>query len=273
MRLICPNCDAQYEIDSGLIPETGRDVQCSDCGHVWFQVPESALVAAAAPGPGPEQALPPEPQTEPDDPPVDAEDPEPVADPGEQPRRPALDEGMLAILREEAERESRARAEEAARARVRMPEVQSDMALEPAESAPRLRIRPRPAEDAADEAPPPPVGPDSPETAEAQRAPRRDLLPDIDRINSTLAADNPSRAAAGEADAAETVEARRKGFRGGFLTVVVVAALAWTLYVQAPAVVRMVPQVEAAMGAYVALVDRTRLGLDALVRQSLQDAP
>ena len=38
MRLICPNCDAEYEVDASVIPEAGRDVQCSNCGHTWFQM-------------------------------------------------------------------------------------------------------------------------------------------------------------------------------------------------------------------------------------------
>ena len=37
MRLICPNCDAEYEVDDAAIPREGRDVQCSACGHAWFQ--------------------------------------------------------------------------------------------------------------------------------------------------------------------------------------------------------------------------------------------
>lgn len=37
MRLICPNCVAQYEVDEGVIPSEGRDVQCANCGHNWFQ--------------------------------------------------------------------------------------------------------------------------------------------------------------------------------------------------------------------------------------------
>src|SRR6056297_3233436 len=37
MRLTCPNCDAQYEVPDEVIPETGRDVQCSNCGDTWFQ--------------------------------------------------------------------------------------------------------------------------------------------------------------------------------------------------------------------------------------------
>ncbi|MEH6360912.1 MAG: zinc-ribbon domain-containing protein [Amylibacter sp.] len=37
MRLICPNCVAQYEVDEDVIPPEGRDVQCANCGHNWFQ--------------------------------------------------------------------------------------------------------------------------------------------------------------------------------------------------------------------------------------------
>ena len=37
MRLVCPNCGAQYEVPDDVIPETGRDVQCSNCGDTWFQ--------------------------------------------------------------------------------------------------------------------------------------------------------------------------------------------------------------------------------------------
>lgn len=55
MRLVCPNCSAQYEIDGSMIPDEGRDVQCSNCGHTWFELPgprgtESAQVAASDDG-------------------------------------------------------------------------------------------------------------------------------------------------------------------------------------------------------------------------------
>lgn len=43
MRLICPNCDARYEVDASLIPSSGRDVQCSNCGRTWFQEPVETL--------------------------------------------------------------------------------------------------------------------------------------------------------------------------------------------------------------------------------------
>ncbi|MDK8874518.1 zinc-ribbon domain-containing protein [Paracoccus sp. SSJ] len=86
MRLTCPRCAAQYEIAESAIPASGREVECSACGHVWRQ-----------PRPG-KSALPPE--AGPRDP--HAPEARPVLN------RP-LDESVLAILREEAARELRAR--------------------------------------------------------------------------------------------------------------------------------------------------------------------
>ncbi len=46
MRLVCPNCDARYEVPDDAIPDGGRDVQCSACGHAWFQLPPDLEAAA-----------------------------------------------------------------------------------------------------------------------------------------------------------------------------------------------------------------------------------
>jgi len=48
MRLVCPNCSAQYEVDAAVIPDEGRDVLCSNCGHAWFQLSERQLEAQSA---------------------------------------------------------------------------------------------------------------------------------------------------------------------------------------------------------------------------------
>ena len=36
MIITCPNCNKQFKIDSSLIPNEGRDLQCGSCNHVWF---------------------------------------------------------------------------------------------------------------------------------------------------------------------------------------------------------------------------------------------
>lgn len=68
MRLICPNCGAQYEVGEDVIPEAGRDVQCSNCAHTWFETPgasearEAGVDAAPTPSADTPAQAPSEPQ-------------------------------------------------------------------------------------------------------------------------------------------------------------------------------------------------------------------
>ncbi|MCQ9155496.1 zinc-ribbon domain-containing protein [Acidomonas methanolica] len=39
MRIVCPKCDAVYEVPSALV-STSRRLQCSRCGAGWFMTPE-----------------------------------------------------------------------------------------------------------------------------------------------------------------------------------------------------------------------------------------
>lgn len=41
MRLSCPNCAAEYELASGLVPPDGRHVQCTACHTRWFARPDA----------------------------------------------------------------------------------------------------------------------------------------------------------------------------------------------------------------------------------------
>ena len=36
MIITCPNCNKKFQINSTLVPEEGRDLQCGSCKHVWF---------------------------------------------------------------------------------------------------------------------------------------------------------------------------------------------------------------------------------------------
>lgn len=48
MRLVCPKCGAQYEVEASAIPPEGREVQCGSCGHSWLQFPDHAEEATGA---------------------------------------------------------------------------------------------------------------------------------------------------------------------------------------------------------------------------------
>jgi len=36
MIIQCKNCNKEFKVDSNLIPESGRNIQCGSCNHVWF---------------------------------------------------------------------------------------------------------------------------------------------------------------------------------------------------------------------------------------------
>jgi len=36
MIIECINCSKKFEVNSDLIPEEGRTIQCGACNHVWF---------------------------------------------------------------------------------------------------------------------------------------------------------------------------------------------------------------------------------------------
>ena len=42
MIIECINCNKVFEVNSELIPENGRTIQCGSCNHVWFYNPRIA---------------------------------------------------------------------------------------------------------------------------------------------------------------------------------------------------------------------------------------
>ena len=292
MRLVCPNCDAQYEVDAAAIPEAGRDVQCSSCGHAWFQAhpqveadrqldeevfARDALEAMNAPMidvvSGTEKAVPPEiVEAMPDSlaGAAAAAEPETVASGAGMPRRKVLDDTVLAVLREEAEREAAVRLTDAPRG----VEVQPELGLQPppvvtaataaAVPASVLAARERfkdlssdTADLAEDE-----VG------ADARPAHRRELLPDIEEINSTLRASGEPRGEGDEAALPPAFEDRRKGFRSGFVLMIVIAVALWFAYTMSPRIVAQMPASAPAMQAYVAAVNTARIKVDSALQSA-----
>ena len=39
MIIQCINCNKNFDVDSSLIPSTGRKIQCGSCNHIWFYYP------------------------------------------------------------------------------------------------------------------------------------------------------------------------------------------------------------------------------------------
>lgn len=253
MRLVCPNCDAKYEVPDDAIPEGGRDVQCANCSHAWFQMKPSKAAAVVTP---------PAPMRQPD-PVVKAEAAQKPADPVKAPEaapQPAaetataapagygVDESVLSILRDEAEREVSARNAEG-----RPLEMQADLGIEASMNAAQKRTAMLRGEDA--------------EVA-ARPSARRDLLPDVEEINSTL---RPSeRAEVDDAEAGTVLEAERgrSSFRSGFMMMMVIAVLGLVAYLTAPQLSSQVPALERPLSAYVGFVDMVRLQLDGLMQSA-----
>lgn len=243
MRLTCPNCRAQYEVDAAAIPARGRDVQCSSCGHGWFQKPAEALQEAKSSSRQPtESPAPPE-----------QEIPAAVATAAAAPPKRKLDPAIAEVLRAEAEREARVRQKETAD----LVETQQEFALPEAPAA-AASAPPEPA---------PVLSPAPASFAQAKRSkvPRRDLLPDIEEINSSLRAKSVARIKTADDLTPEEREERQRrgrGFRIGFSGVLLVALFLILAYSYAPLLAERVPGVAPLLDAYVTQINDMRMLLN-----------
>lgn len=306
MRIICPNCGAQYEVPNDVVPETGRDVQCSNCGTTWFQrhpSQDTELAEELGQKPLSKEWSDPIPE---DAPAAEPETPAPAAEEPEAPRpAPALDDydedydkapavaaapalrrqldpAIAELLREEAEREARARAEEAQRAQAF--DTQPDLGLQDPETEAerhQREARERMARLKGEkvQAAPKPAPVEEPPTAPAQSSSRRELLPDIDQINSTLRAgtdrrpaeaddhDTPGGAAAPRGEGAARPE--KSGSRAGFITAVAIALGMGGTYAYAPQIVETLPAAQPYLDGYLQWIDGFRLALDSKAQSLL----
>ena len=234
MRLVCPNCDAKYEVSDDAIPEGGRDVQCANCGHAWFQLSEAGAAAVI----GDDEA-----ETVGAVPTADADIPEPAK------AAYGVDDSVLAILREEADLESKARQAEA-----RPLETQADLGVDGAPTVAQKRaamLRGEPVEVAA-----------------AKPGARRDLLPDVEEINSTLKPSEQPFDPDAEVDALPNLNRSRSSFRSGFMMMLVLSGLGLITYLAAPQISAQIPGLTEPLNSYVSFVDMLRLQLDGLMRSA-----
>ncbi|HVG48205.1 MAG TPA: zinc-ribbon domain-containing protein [Rubellimicrobium sp.] len=238
MRLICPNCGAQYEVPSEAIPPAGRDVQCSACGRTWFEKPPAAE-------PEPWDLVPRvlADEEEADDLAEAEAAPPPAASPA-APRSTVTPE-VAGILRAEAEREAQVRAQEAAARSIPV----TDRPVAAVSPAPQ----PVPPQPRSVSPAPEPVR----QAARSARTAERGL--DIDQINSSLRTANNR--IGGKAP--QVGQARRRGsFARGFWGALLVVALLAGLYVTGPAITAAVPQAGVVLTPYVAAVNNGRVWLD-----------
>ncbi|MEM8850869.1 MAG: zinc-ribbon domain-containing protein [Pseudomonadota bacterium] len=292
MRITCPNCNAQYEIAVDMIPADGRDVQCSNCGTTWYQEGRGREVDAEAAAP---RAAPRAPAAARDS-----------AQDGPTPRRPLADDRALGILREEREREDRLRAaagasgvqggsgdprRTAAREAARMSAAASvarardatDSAPEPvptvdddvADAIAQIMGDGQFDEDAANANGAGSTSSDgnAPAAQDAAPSSRRELLPDIEEINSSLRPDERAAEAAAEA-AADAAAAQPQtgggGFRLGFVVVIGLMMLCVLAYLFADPIAMAIPALGGAMDSFVGVVERGRIGLEAGAESLLQ---
>ncbi len=240
MRLTCPNCGTQYEIDAALLPAEGREVQCSACGHVWFQdAPGTATRSAQAPAA--ENAAQPDPAPEQ---PAPASDAAPhAAEPAPKP----VDEEVLSVLRDEAAYEAEQRAREAEHL-----ESQPELGL--LDEAPWPRSDDERAED--------PLPEEIPAHDRREPAPAHPDLPDIDDISETLEPVGAARkSGTPDTDLPATQATRRRSFVGGMLIPIALALILTAIYLAAPEIAGLVPAFEPVLSSYVALVDSARVAI------------
>ncbi|MGQ0609757.1 MAG: zinc-ribbon domain-containing protein [Paracoccaceae bacterium] len=253
MRLICPNCDAEYEVEAELIPDTGRDVQCSNCGHGWFQLSPEAEALALAAGGEPRSAPPPAPAPERPASPGPDPDPEDAADTPSDGAMPPpmreIDPSVLEVLREEAERETRARRQEAAPL-----EVQGEMGLETAASG-RDEQQARQSRLRAVE-----------ERALSASGARRQTLPQVETITATLDPRTGGAAAEGPAAPRPAAASGSGAFRIGFLLAMTLVIVGGLTYLYAPVLAQRFPDLAEPLDSYSRAVDGLRRSLDGALR-------
>lgn len=310
MRLICPNCGAQYEVSDDAVPDIGRDVQCSNCGHTWFENPGASVAAeeelvSVQDIDEPSQDRAPDSISENDEPDFyedeAAEGDEVVStateDEGsvEETSEPELDESADSDPDLEKDLESAmAEASVAApAARHGLEDSVADILREEAEREQSARLSEGSLETQTDMPmdPPADAGGDEKssriarlkgeETASAAavasmvaaEASRKESLPDIDELSDTLRT-NAERGEKVPPPPEEVEETKRKGFRWGFWGIILLILIAVLVYLFSDMIIAAVPAIEGPVTSYAGMVDSLRLSITGMVEgaaSSLED--
>jgi hypothetical protein len=229
-------------------------VQCSNCGHTWFQYPaghpdelHDEIFADDASEETPEAPV--EPEATATVPEIEQPWDEPVADqgPAQDRQRQTIDPSVAEILQKEAAFESEQRLSEFGEVGL---ENQADLGIDDVPEHPVEESKRRMAELRGED------------VATVGATSWREMLPDIEEINSTLrsTSDRASREVPATPEIIE--QERRSGFRTGFGLVLILAAAAVLVYVYAAEIIGAVPASETALTSYVEAVNNGRIWLD-----------
>lgn len=261
IEIVCPSCDARYQLPDGSIGPDGRNVSCSNCSHKWRAHPAGAEAAAARPAP----AAPAQPTYRPNPAHAAADDDD-----------AATVAAAMAAVAAADQRQATAGAAPAPAAGDREQQMDAirKMLADLKEGA-----------EAADAAVPEPVAKPAPE-GPSQPVRRRDTDEDTDRDTLKSRIDDLTKmgkAAKGEASqsgydthrlrklhekrAKKLQKAReRRGKSGAFMTgfslVAVVTLTMVGLYVMKPQIVAASPQMGPALDEYVVTIDRYRVEIN-----------
>ena len=261
MRLICPNCNAQYNVADDAIPQGGRDVQCSSCEKTWFQTRKSRIlsreVSRIVSTPAPPAAKSTSRDASAHDTPQganstkDGPEHEPVTD---KPRHRQIDPSVANILRKEAARSHGVTDYSAggtSKRRETSPEVVAETRKRIAQFTEVEGSAPASASQ----------GGTSMSGSGAKPDPRS--VPEINEINAALRGRAEAKDGSGLTELDKHNAARRQGFRRGFLIVLILMGAIVLPYVYAEQIVAQMPELSGYMATYVAVIEQLRVSLNA----------
>ena len=258
MRLICPNCEAQYDVSDDAIPPGGRDVQCSNCQQSWFQM-EKPVVPGRDTSQKTISKLPDVveiPDIDDDETAPDMADQDAIVTPPKTARK-GLDSAVANILRQEATREGAV----PSGPKSAPPPTQVDR---PAEVVDASETRQRIAQMTVEEGGTP-AGRSAAVAAAsvgAVTATNVRAVPDIHEINAALRARAEASDTSGLTEDEKQEAAQRGGFRRGFTIILLLMAILMLPYIFADQITENLPQTRGIMASYVTTIDQMRLALN-----------
>lgn len=286
MELICPSCEARYQVPDASVGEKGRQVSCMNCGHNWHAFPPLILGSSAAPpttaSPGIDFQTPPRPGRS-SSAPAYAEPDAPPAAPASGPPRPAEaprgpDASRSEQLAEIREMLAEVQSEERAAAALAPDDDNDPTRVQPAPPAEPQASRPDPTAESAPE-PLPTAGPPArrePVTREdvdedEETDPLRRRMAMHEKQSERRRTDVERLRRRHERRASRQKRAREAGsgaFLTGFLLVVMVAAAMTALYMLQPQIVARMPGSEPMMTEYVETIDGLRVRVEDTVENA-----